>query len=72
MTDAQRKRFSRELESIAGSAPTYVDYEKPAWYANFDEEIAALRVAWKYRFSKVHMGKAPMGGWYVSCRPPEA
>ena len=61
------KKLATGLETIAGSAPTYVEARPDGFVAFFADELSALRVAYHYRKKKVTCThRQALGVWSVT------
>lgn len=63
------RKLTSGLETIAGSAPTYVEAKPDGFVAFFTDELPALRVAYHYRRKKVTCThRKALGVWSVTVR----
>jgi hypothetical protein len=64
MTEAQKARFAKDLEGMAGEPPMEIFDYHDGWSAFFKSEIAALRVANKYSRYAQLVKFCPTAGWW--------
>lgn len=64
MTDAQKKRFATDLATMAGEPCMEIFDYHDGWSAFFATELAALRVANKYRQNAELVKFCPNVNWW--------